>query len=206
MLLILVGLLPSPILAQKSDRPSPSARRQSVKRAVIDSGKLTAINGTILTVAKDDQSYAVNTGTFDQCATKIVRRFGGKSAISELSIGDILNITGFWVDDAKTAINACSVRDRSIQIRFAVLVGEVTSLNDSGWTMSLVGQNRPDQTILVSGNTKYVDRRNQAINRADIQVGHRVRVKGLWNNQTNVMIETQKVKDFDLPDRVRSTQ
>lgn len=214
-------LLVTPILAEETaapagqsplgGTPSPSTRRQEIqgkikdqitaklKRAAIGSGKLTAISGAVLTVDKDGKSYIVNTGTFDKCTTKIVRRFGAKSEISEMSIGDILNIIGYWTDDTKTAVNACVVRDRSIQIRFAVFVGEVKSLTDSGWVMSTVSEKRPDQTIVVSDTTKFVDRRNQTITRAAIQAGHKVRVRGLWNNQTNTVTEVQQVKDFSLP-------
>lgn len=209
--LTFLTLLSSSIQAEETATPSPSTRRQEIqgkikdqittkiKRAAIGTGKLTAVSGTTLTVQKDDKSYTVNTGTFDKCTTKIVRRFGAKSEISEMSIGDILNIIGYWTDDTKTAVNACVIRDRSIQIRFAVFVGEVKSLTENGFVMSTVSEKRPDQTIVVSDTTKFVDRRAQTISRSDIQVGHKVRVKGLWNNQTNTVTEVKQVKDFSLP-------
>jgi len=32
-------------------------------------------------------------------------------------------------------------------------------------------------------------------------VGHRIRVKGLWNNKNSTVTEVSHVKDFDLPVR-----
>ena len=33
----------------------------------------------------------------------------------------------------------------------------------------------------------------------DVQVGHRVRVKGLWDNKLNKITEVTQVKDFTIP-------
>jgi len=84
-------------------------------RVLIGTAKLTAISGTTLIVDREEKSYTVNTGTFDKCATQLRRRFWGKSELSEFSVGDVLNVMGYWTDDTKTAVNACYIRNISIQ-------------------------------------------------------------------------------------------
>lgn len=170
-------------------------------RAAIGSGKLTAKTDTTLTVEKDGKSYTVNIDS----KTQLRRRFWGKATLAEMSVGDTLNIIGLWADDVKTTINARLVRDISVQKRFGVFLGEVKSLLGNGWVMSTVGTKRPDQTVTVSATTKFVNRKEETIAQADVAVGHRVRVKGLWDTALNTVTDVTHVKDFSLPLRATPT-
>jgi hypothetical protein len=61
----------SPVYARERIATKPGAIKAIVRgRATIGLGKLTAINGTTLTVERDGKSYTVLTGTFDKCTTK----------------------------------------------------------------------------------------------------------------------------------------
>ncbi len=168
-------------------------------RISFGSGKLTAISGTTLTVEKNGKSYTVLTGTFEKCTTQFRRRFWGSSALAEFTVGDSVNVAGRFQNEEKTIIEACVVRDISIQKRFGVFVGEVTSLLSNGWVMNTVGEKRADQTVTVSSSTKYTNRKEQPIVKTDIKVGDRVRVKGLWNSSNNTVTEVKHVKDYSLP-------
>ncbi len=185
----------------------PDALRAVARgRATIGLGKLTAMNGTTLTVERDGKSYTVLTGTFDKCTTKFNRRYWGTSSLSEYTLGDMINVYGIWQDDAKTTIEACVLRDISIQKRYGVFVGEITSLTSTGWVMTTVSDKRTSQMVTVTGSTKFVNRKEQAISQADIQVGHRVRVKGMGNRVNKTVTEVTHVKDFNLPERPTTTQ
>ena len=116
-----------------------------------------------------------------------------------MKVGDTVNVIGLWADDAHTTINAKLVRDISIQKRFGVFVGVVKSLLPTGWVMSTVSEKRGDQTVTVSGNTKFVNRKEETITQADVVAGHRVRVKGLWDRVANTVTDVTQVKDFSLP-------
>ncbi len=164
-------------------------------RAMILKGQITAKTDTTLTVEKDGKSYTVNLGD----KTILRRRFGGKSDLVEFSVGDTVNVYGTWTDDTKTAINARMVRNISIQKRFAVFIGQVKEIVGSGWVMTTLSSKRPDQTVTVSPSTKFVNRKEETITQGDIKVGHRVRVKGLWDSSTNTVTEVTHVKDFSLP-------
>ncbi len=164
-------------------------------RAAIGSGKITAKTDTTLTIEKDGKSYTVNLDS----KTQLRRRFWGKAELSEFSIGDTVNVIGLWTDDTHTAINARLVRNLSIQRRFGVFFGEVKSLLSSGWVMSTKSENRADQTVTVSSTSKFENRRGETITQADIKIGHKVRVRGLWDRALNTVTEVTQVKDFSLP-------
>lgn len=164
-------------------------------RAMILGGKITAKTETTLTVEKDGTHYTVHLVE----DSKLRRRFGAKSDLAEFSVGNTVNVYGSWTDETKTAINARLIRNISIQKRFAVFVGQVKEILGSGWVMTTVSSKRSDQTITVSSETKFVNRKEEPITQGDIKVDHRVRVKGLWDSSTNTVTEVTHVKDFSLP-------
>lgn len=162
---------------------------------MLANAKITAKTDTSLTVEKDGKSYAV---LFDD-KTQLRRRFWGKSALSEFSVGNIVNVVGRWTDDTKTTISAKVLRNISIQKRFGVFFGEVKSLLSSGWVMSTKSENRADQTVTVSSATSLKNRKGETIVQSDIKVGDKVRVHGLWDRSSNTVTEVKEVKDFSLP-------
>ena len=162
-------------------------------KIVITQGELTGINGTILTIKKDDKSLQVLTDD----KTQFRRKFWGKSEISEFSIGDKLNVMGTWTDDTKTIIQARFIRDISIQMRHGVFFGEVKSI--SGSTIVMSSKKRGEQTVTVDDATKIINRKQGVLNLSDIVPGHRIRVKGLWNSLNSVITEVTQIKDFSLP-------
>lgn len=163
--------------------------------AAIANAKVTAVSDTTLTIEKDGSTYTVEFSD----KTQFRRRFWGKSALSEYSVGDTVNVIGAWKDEAKTTIEARLIRNLSIQLRFGVFFGEVKSLLTNGWVMATKSDNRADQTVTVSADTKFVNRSGEAISQTDVQVDHRVRVKGLWNREQNTVTGVVQVKDFSLP-------
>lgn len=168
-------------------------------RVVIGAGNVTAINDATLTVEKQDKSlsYTVMTGTFEHCATKFRRRYGGESSLSEIKVGHKLNVIGRWQDDAKTIVEACIIRDQSIQKFRGTFTGIVQSLTSDGFVLSSV--NRGKLTVSLLSTTKIVNRKEETITQSDIADSHRVRVKGLWDRSDSTLSEVTHVKDYTLP-------
>jgi hypothetical protein len=164
-------------------------------RAAIGSGKVTAISGTTLTVEKDGKSYNVQTDD----KTQFRRRFWGKASFSEFQVGHMVNVIGLWTDNTKTTINARLLRDVSIQARFGTFIGKVLTLTTDGWTMSTISEKRADQTVMDLAGAKFVNRKGETITKADVQVGHRIRIRGMWDRVNNKVTEVKEVKDFSLP-------
>jgi hypothetical protein len=164
-------------------------------KAAIVGGTITAKTDTTLTVEKDGKSYTVNLTD----KTQLRRKFWGKSTTSEFAVGNTVNVYGAWTDDTQTTMNARMIRNISIQKRFGVFFGEVKSLLSGGWVMTTVSGKRQDQTVTVSSSTKIENKKGETMTQADVQVGHRVRVKGLWDSSNNTVTEVTHVKDFSLP-------
>jgi len=164
------------------------------KRAIIGTGKVVAIEAESLTIAKDEKTYTVITDS----KTKFRRKFWGNSSLEEVSINDLVNVVGRWQNEEKTQIKAVIIRNISVQKRYGVFFGVVTSVTDNGFILQ--SAQRGDQTVSVLDTTKIVDRVMNIILFPDIEVGHRVRVKGTWDNINSTITDTIQLKDFSTPE------
>jgi hypothetical protein len=163
------------------------------KFAKVLEGTVKTIDGQVLIVEKDGVSYKVNTSS----STKFRRKFWGVGKLSEISVGDKVSVYGTWANEDKTEINASFIRDLSVQLRYGVFFGEVKSISESAIVITSKG--RGDQTVTVSAGTKLLNRKMESIAITDILVGHRIRVKGLWNNTAKTITEVKQIKDFSIP-------
>lgn len=137
-------------------------------------GKLTAITGNVLTVQQGQTNLTISTTD----KTEFKRKFGGTSSLSEFSLNDQLIIIGNKKADS-TEIEASYVRNMSIQRRFAVFVGEVTTKSSNALTLKT--ESRGIQTVIISSDTTYKEK-NKTITFTDIQIGDKILVKGeLWD-------------------------
>ncbi|MFH1898905.1 MAG: DUF5666 domain-containing protein [Patescibacteria group bacterium] len=162
-------------------------------RAGIREGKIVAIDGETLTVVEDEKTFTVLTDP----NTKFRRKFWGTSSLNEISINDLVSVVGRWQNEERTQIKAMIVRNISVQKRYGVFFGVVTSVTDSGFILQ--SAQRGDQTISILDTTKIVDRVMSVISLSDIEVGHRVRVKGTWDNVNSTISDTVQIKDFSIP-------
>lgn len=180
----------------KNKKASEEARRKEKGKAGhLTGAEITAINGSTLTVTKEGKTYTINTSS----KTKIQRHFWGKSDLSEFSVGNKVNVWGKWTDDSKTTLDANMLRNLSIMKRHGVFFGTVSSI--TGGSFVIKSLNRGDQTVLYGANTKFEDRRGTKISASDLKVGHKIRVKGLWDKSNKKITEVEQVKDFSLPNK-----
>lgn len=177
----------------KIDDKLEKVAQKVLGKGVVMGATVTAKDGATLTVTKDGKTVTVVTDS----KTIFRRKYWGKSTLDEISVGDVINVHGKWADDTKTKIIAWLIRDTSIQKRNGVFVGKVTGLSASGWVMETV--NRGSLTVAISSSTKLVNRKGETIVQADIKVGDRVRVKGLWDKKLSTLTEATHVKDYNLP-------
>ncbi len=144
-------------------------------------GTVSAVSANTLTV---DGKIVTVSGL-----TKFIRRFGGISTLSEISVGDKVSVVG--------VPNAKIIRDWSIQKRKGAFVGTIQTMTPTGFALQSL--NRGVQTVTVSALTKYTDRKEQTINFTDLAAGHKIRVKGLWDSKLNTVTEVSQVKDYSRP-------
>ena len=168
-------------------------KSQIGKRGWIEKGIVTVKSDFSLTVTKEGNTYTVNTDV----NTRYRRRFVGESKLSEISVNDTVNILGKWQNEEKTQILATHIRDLSIQKRHATFFGTVKTKTDI--TLVLTTVNRGEQTVTIISSTKLVNRKMEEITMSDIQIGHRIRVKGIWDLTSKTVTETIQIKDFSIP-------
>jgi hypothetical protein len=162
-------------------------------RSAIGSGKVIAIDGSTLTITKDDKTYTV----LIDAKTKFRRRFWGNSSLEEIAVNNIIDVIGRWQNEERTQIQAIIIRNLSVQKRYGVFFGVVTSVNDKGFVMETA--KRENQAVTVSTDTKLVDRTMEDMTLNQILVGHRVRVKGTWDSSNSTITGVTQVKDFSIP-------
>lgn len=155
-------------------------------------GEVTVIGENSFTMSSEDGTFQVNITD----KTKILRKFGGKSSLAELSVEDEVMVFGKFTDDTKSIIDAKTVKNNSIQKRFGAFFGKVTTKNSDNFVMETL--ERGVQTVYF-GTAKFVDRKETGITISDIKVGDRVRVKGVWDKTLNKITEVIQVKDFSIP-------
>lgn len=165
-------------------------------------GKITEIGENYIKVSdnKDEKTYQVNITEKAQ----LRRHFGGKSSLSEFSVGDEVNVIGRYTDETKSTIEAVLIRNKSIQKRWGLFFGEV--LLKEGTFLTIKTVNRGDLKVNIVNSTKLINRRKQVITLNDIQVGHRIRVKGVWDRDLREIRETEEIKDFSLPPTPTKTE
>lgn len=167
---------------------------QNLRFSARINGKITSLSGNTMGIEdKNGKSYTVNITE----KTQLRRRFWGKATLSEFSVGDEVNVIGRFIDEEKTTIEAILIRNLSIQKRWGVFFGEVVSVNNGSLTIKTV--NRGDLTIYITSSTKLINRRQEKINLNQIAIGHKIRVKGVWDKTLNEIKETNEIKDFSLP-------
>ena len=158
-------------------------------------GKITEIGGNYIKVSdnKDGKIYQVNITE----KTQLRRHFWGKSSLSEFSVGDEVNMIGRFTDETKSTIEAVLIRNKSIQKRWGAFFGQV--LSKEGNVLAIKTVNRGEVKVYVGSTTKIINRREQSISLDNIEVSHRIRVKGVWDRNLKEIRETEEIKDFSLP-------
>jgi len=158
-------------------------------------GKITEIGENYIKVSdnNDGKVYQVNITE----KTQLRRHFWGRSSLAEFSVGDEVNVIGRYNNEEKTTIDAILIRNKSIQKRWGVFFGEV--LSKDGSVLIIKNVNRGELKVYVTNSTKLLNRRGETINLNDVQVGHRIRVKGVWDKLSKEIRETEEIKDFSVP-------
>jgi hypothetical protein len=168
-------------------------------RATLNNAKITGKGDGFLTVEKDSVTYTININE----KSRLRRRFFGDAKFDEMSVGNVVSIFGKWTDETHKTIQAEMIRNMSIQKRFGVFVGDVTAVNGNDITIKSV--HRDLQKATVAATTKIVDRKEGILKLTDVAVGHRVRIKGMWDNSNNTITEVTNVKDYTLPVKATPT-
>lgn len=154
-------------------------------------GEITLIGTNSMTVTGNDgKTYTVNITE----NTRLTKRFGGESELSEFSIGNQVNVFGKFTDEGQLAIEARLIRNLSIQKRWGAFFGTVTSVGTDSFVIKTI--QRGDLTISYNSETEFLNHNKEIVTSDDIQTGLRVRVKGIWDKSSNEILKTEEVRIF----------
>ncbi|TSC84733.1 MAG: hypothetical protein G01um101413_117 [Parcubacteria group bacterium Gr01-1014_13] len=115
--------------------------------------------------------------------TLLIRAFGGKMKVSEMSVGDNLRITAKFNRDGSLDVRV--VKDNSLHV-LRHKKGVVESINASLKSFVLKQENR-NLTVNTNSSTKFHARGNTTTSFADLKVGGKVMVTGIVNTNIGIV-------------------
>lgn len=138
------------------------------------SGTLAAVQTSSFTINSWGGVWTVNVSP----DTKLGRRFGGKSSLSEFAAGDSVMINGAVNQSAAWTVDAKNVQNLSIQTRNANFYGTLSNLNGNSFSLATKERGsvnvtlNADAKILVNGKTGGA---------TDLANGMNAIVNGVWD-------------------------
>ena len=164
----------------------------------VGSSTTTPVNFT-LTLDPQHQSRSITVVADD--GTIFVRHFFGRSSLSELAVGDHLQIFGRY--DEMGVLHALAVKDQSIQLA-SNLTGNITALDPAAKTFTLSHTNGFSAkwlplTVRINDNTKIVSTDGKLLSLADLQMQQQVRVSGVLNTQGKFLTASQIKVNYVAP-------
>ncbi|MBI3115651.1 MAG: hypothetical protein HYZ09_04145 [Candidatus Kerfeldbacteria bacterium] len=147
-------------------------------------GTLTSLSDTALPATLTVQSEATTYTVTVTADTKLVRKYNGRSALSEFGIGDDLRVRGTL---AGTSMTATHIKNYSIQWRGRhALWGTIDSIDAAAKSFVYTPKRGDPLTVTTNDGTK-VFQGNRAGEFADLEVGMTVRVIGVWNKSADTI-------------------
>jgi|GEM_PF-2976647 len=128
--------------------------------------------------------------------TKVVRKYNGKSDLTELTAGDKVQVTGKTNEDG--TVTATLVKDDSISNTLRVYAGKIESLDVTNSTFVLP-QGKTKVTVKIDTKTKLIVPDMATPTFVDLQVGDKVHVRGIINAKTKYLTASLVRVSPDMP-------
>ena len=184
---IITGVLFFMVLSAFVPLLAPSASAHGYKMGGVGShlslgifshaGTVTAVNSNGFTMqAKDDSSINVSTD-----GAKLIRLPYSVISLSNIAMGDHVWVEGNLIGNS---INALVVHDLDANKEPAARKGTVTAVNGS--TITVQTKHNGTITVNTDSNTQFKKASQSAV-LADVKVGSRVGIWGLWDKVLNVL-------------------
>lgn len=161
--------------------------------AGINEEEVAEVSGNTLMVKHDGKSITLKVTD----KTQILKKYGGKIALSEIKVGHVVSARGTWQDKTKAVLEVRVLRDLSLERRPATFWGKIKSIAENKESFVLEVGKRGDLTVLVDRGTKIVNRSSKEVDFSVLAVGHRVRVSGMWDGE-KTLDEPRTIKDWSI--------
>lgn len=146
-------------------------------------GTVSSISGNIITLTSTASSTPF---TVDATNAKLLRKFGASMAITDIQIGDTLQVRGTV---SGSSVTATTIRDMSLQARNGTFSGTIAAINGTSFTLQ--SKERGSQTINTTSTTVF-KKNDQPALFTDLVVGQNVKVSGVWD-RTNSNVTATRV-------------
>lgn len=107
-------------------------------KVLVRGAKVASISGSTITATTMWGSAVMNWTVTSDADTKLIRRYGGASAINEITVGDYISFQGSLVTSTASPMTvlAKTIKNWSVQKKNATFEGTVTSVSGSTFVMS----------------------------------------------------------------------
>lgn len=172
-------------------------------KVIVRGAKVTSVSGSTINAAVAWGSYSLNWVVVTDATTKFIRKHGGASSVSEVSVGDFLSFQGH-VDttQSQATVKADIVKDWS-------LVEKANAkMNMEGTLKSIAGTTTPttlvltikgvDYTVNVPGGISILNKNWQIVSLSSFRIGDTVRVYGSLRTDSTATIDATVVRDTSI--------
>lgn len=203
---VAVGLLPVLVLAQISSGGLPT-NKPPATISISDKGEVKVKNIVVFQIAGStffartywDQAF-VRWTIRTNGDTNLVKRFGGNAKLSEISVGDVLNVDGSLLSGADSLnINATVIRDMTLEKEDGSFSGRVTRVDTSASSFVMTADSGQAITIHM-GSSVSVKKGVISIPLSKVNPGDvAIFVSGSYHEPTET-IEATNVEIYQTPE------
>ncbi len=176
-----------PALADENSAMQP---KQMVN---INASGQAALSGTLKSIGTNSLVLSSWGGDWTitwTASTSLLRKFEGHGSLTELMVGDNMQVKGKVNTNSPWTIDARMVQDNSIQTRSASFSGTISNLN--GNTFTLTTKKRGALQVMVNADAKI--RVGDATGSlADLANGMMVSASGVWNTSHSTLLASKVV-------------
>ena len=165
-------------------------------KVAVRGAKVTAISGSSISTSATFGAMTMNWVVNTNSSTEFLRRYGGKTTIAEIQVGDFVSFSGM-LDTTQSipTVNAVTIKDWSIQMAHTSFSGTVASIDPNVMTFVLQNPNHANISVTVSSST-VIKRGDVTIGFADIKVADKItKTEGWYNNLTRIL-KAEKVEVY----------
>ncbi|MDO8482637.1 MAG: hypothetical protein Q7S86_02350, partial [bacterium] len=160
--------------------------------ALVRGAKVTAIAGNVISASTVWGSTSLLWTIQSDSATNVIRRSGGQSNLSEISIGDFVSFQGKLVTTSgNLTVNAKILKNWSVQKKNVSFIGKVLSLGANSFVLSADEHGQ----VTVNTASAVITKNDAAVTLAVINIGDKVMAKGLFDETLRVL-SADKVKVY----------
>jgi len=148
----------------------------------------SGLPATLTVLHKTGQIWTVNITS----ATKLYRRYMGTATIDEFAVGDKIEARG--TIGTGNVINAKMVRDNSLVIKNRDFPGRIKSIDSVAKSFVFpikIKEGVVDLTVTTTDATKYYTKDHETATFADLSVGDKVKVLGVYNSTNKTLAATR---------------